>query len=358
MGVDSNEQPVTAAGASRGYFITEYLAILQTWKKLAAALLVSIGLISLVTAFLLPPAYESEARLMPVGDSDLMGSSRFQTLSQFAGFVDFGSIAGGGAAQSSLMSILDSDFLRARIARALRLAERFEMDHPDTAIRNVLAGRLLREKLTFAINKYDNIVIKAEAEDPDLVIDLLEETIRQVATIQNQMSLTTARKTREFVERRMLEARETLREAQIALTQFQHEHGIIAVGEQQAAMVNLVAQLEMEKTLKRAELSAAENFYGGQASQIRLLEAQIEALDAEMQRILRPGERDAGAGAGRSRLSTRKCSESSGLGCVMPTRGPGSVTPTPGAAGLPCARCPIWRPGTPGWRWTSRFSKA
>jgi hypothetical protein len=79
MGVDSNEQPVTAAGASRGYFITEYLAILQTWKKLAAALLVSIGLISLVTAFLLPPAYESEARLMPVGDSDLMGSSRFWT---------------------------------------------------------------------------------------------------------------------------------------------------------------------------------------------------------------------------------------------------------------------------------------
>ncbi len=278
------------AGSSKGYVLTEYLAILQSWKNLAMALLISITVISVITAFILPPVYESETRLMPVGESDLMGSSRFQTLSQFAGFVDFASIAGGGSARNSLVSILDSDQLRVRVARALNLAERYGVDHPDSSIRHVLAGRVLRDKLTFAINKYDNIVITAEAEDPDLVIGILDETIAQVATIQNQMNLSTARQTRQFVERRMGEARATLRDAQISLTKFQNEYGIIAVVEQQAAMVELVARLETEMTLKKAELSAARNFYGGQSSRIRQLEAEIQALDNQLQRILRPGE--------------------------------------------------------------------
>ena len=278
------------AGSSKGYVLTEYLAILQSWKNLATALLISITVISVITAFILPPVYESETRLMPVGESDLMGSSRFQTLSQFAGFVDFASIAGGGSARNSLVSILDSDQLRVRVARALNLAERYGVDHPDSSIRHVLAGRVLRDKLTFAINKYDNIVITAEAEDPDLVIGILDETIAQVATIQNQMNLSTARQTRQFVERRMGEARATLRDAQISLTKFQNEYGIIAVVEQQAAMVELVARLETEMTLKKAELSAARNFYGGQSSRIRQLEAEIQALDNQLQRILRPGE--------------------------------------------------------------------
>jgi len=278
----------TAPEAKQGYFVTDYLAILLTWKRLAIALLVIIGAATIVTAFVLSPKFESEARLMPVGDSDLMGSSRFQTLSQFASFVDFGSIAGGGTAQSALLSLLDSDLLRSRVARELGLADRFNVDYPDTAIRHTLAGRWLREKVTVAVNKFDNIVITAEASDPDLLIDVLQSTIRQLGSTQNEMNLTTARQTREFIERRMAEAEVTLTDAQVSLTAFQHKHGLIAVAEQQAALVELAAQLETQITLKSAELSATRKFYGEQSSQVRQLEAHIEALQVELYKILKP----------------------------------------------------------------------
>lgn len=285
--------------ARRGYFVTEYLAILLTWKRLAIALLVLIGAATIITAFVLPPKFGSEARLMPVGESDLLGSSRFQTLSQFAGFVDFGSIAGGGTAQSALLSILDSDLLRSRVARELRLADRFGVDYPDTAVRHTLAGRWLRKAVTVAVNKFDNIVITAEASDPDLVIDVLQSTIRQVGSTQNEMNLTTARQTREFIERRMAEAEVTLTDVQVSLTAFQHKHGLIAVAEQQAALVELAAQLETQITLKSAELSATRKFYGEQSSQVRQLEAYIEALQTESYKILRPETLEEADGAAR-----------------------------------------------------------
>ncbi len=297
MGLQTDNRSDPGAERGSSYFITEYLSILLKWKQLSLALLLAVVIGGVIAALLLPPLYESETRLLPVGESSLLGSSRFSALSGFGEFVDFGAI-GANPSRSALLSILDSDLLRARVARRLDLVGRYGVDHPDPAVAENLAGRHLRQIVSVDVNKWDNIVIHAQAPDSQLVLDVLGTLITELELVQSEMSLTTARRTREFIERRMAEADSAYVVAQRELLDFQNAHGIIAVELQQTELVKLAAQLETRITLKRAELSAARSFYSGEHGDLRRLEVEIAALEQELEKLRRP---DVGDAAGEDR---------------------------------------------------------
>ena len=298
MGSEDQHTGETGAPRKQSYFIKEYLSILLTWRKFSIVLLCCVAVVSLIAALLLPRIYASETRLLPVGEYDPVGSGRLQTLSQFAAIADFGALGGGGNAKFALLSILDSDLLRSHVARDLDLTEYLGIDEPDSTIAASLAGRALRSILTVSVNRWDNIIVVARHHDPEMVIALLQSVIRQLGAVQQEMSLTAARHTRRFIEQRMVEAEDAYQVAEQELIDFQKTHDIIAVEEQQSALVKLAAQLETQITLKKAELSAARTFFSDQYGKIRELEVEIAALTSELNRLLQaedsPGDDDSG----------------------------------------------------------------
>jgi uncharacterized protein involved in exopolysaccharide biosynthesis len=283
MNPEEGMDPRTAAPRTHTHFITEYLALLLRWKRFAILLFALVVAVAFVEALFLPPIYESQTRLLPVGDSSVMNNPRYQALSEFSSFVNF--TAMGSSGKGALLSILDSDLMRVRVADDLDLVARYGVNEPDSVLAVHRAARRLRKILSTSINKWDNIIIRAETPDPDFTIAVLNSVIAQLYSIQNEMNLTTARRTREFIERRMAEAEQTYRQVQDTLTDFQNEHGMIAVDEQQRALVRLSAQLETELTLKRAALSASRSFFSGEYGTVRRLQAEIAALETEIARL-------------------------------------------------------------------------
>lgn len=264
------------------HFVTEYLALLLRWKRFAILLFGLVLIVTLIEAIYLPPIFQSEARILPVTESGMLDNRNIRRLSEFSSLIDFSSW--GSSGKSAILSLLDSDLLRSRVAADLDLVAHFEITHPDSLIAVNLAARRLREKVSVSINKWDNIIIEAEGHDPQFPITLLESILAELRAVQTQMSLTTAHRARRFIERRMAEAEVAYRQAQDELTAFQNEHGMVAVEEQQRALVRLAAELETQLTLKRAELNAARSFFSGEHGRLRLLQAEIAALETELNR--------------------------------------------------------------------------
>jgi uncharacterized protein involved in exopolysaccharide biosynthesis len=287
MRSDNHHNDETDASREQTYFIKEYLSILLKWRGFCLILLACVAGISLIAALVLPRVYESETRLLPVGEFDALSAGRLRTLSQFAGIADFGAFGGGGNAKIALLSILDSDLLRSRVARDLDLVEYLGIDDaPDSTIAASLAGRALRSIVTVSVNKWDNIIVVARHSDPEMVIAILRSVIEQLEAVQREMSLTTARHTRQFIERRMSEEEQAYQVAEQQLVDFQKTHDIVAVEEQQSALVKLAAHLETQITLKKAELSAAQTFFSDEYGRIRKLEVEITSLQSELNRLL------------------------------------------------------------------------
>ncbi|MBD3236425.1 MAG: hypothetical protein GF330_06965 [Candidatus Eisenbacteria bacterium] len=287
MQAESANRP-PPGGTEHTHFITEYLTLLVRWKRFAILLFVLITLFALFQALFVPPLYESQARILPVSDSSVLENRNLRQLSEFSSLIDFG--AWGSDGKSTLLSLLDSDLLRARVAADLDLITRFGVEHPDSLIAVNLAARQLRDRISVSINKWDNIIIEAEGPDPQFPLDLLGSVLAELRAVQTEMSLTTAQRTRRFIERRMAEAEAAYRRAQAELTAFQNEHGMVAVEEQQRALVRLAAELETQLTLKRAELNAARSFFSGEHGRVRQLEAEIEALEEELNRRQRASD--------------------------------------------------------------------
>jgi uncharacterized protein involved in exopolysaccharide biosynthesis len=300
MGSENGQGGGTDAPRTQAYFIKEYLSILLAWRTFSIVLFVCVIAASLITAVVLPRVYESETRLLPVGDFDALASGRLRTLSQFAGIADFGAFGGSGNAKIALLSILDSDFLRSCVACDVGLIEYLGIEEPDSVIAASLAGRALRGIITVSVNKWDNIIVTARHHDPELVITLLRSVIGQLGAVQQEMTLTTARHTRQFIERRMAEAEHAYQIAEQELVAFQKSHDIVAVEEQQSALVKLAAQLETQITLKKAELSAAQTFFSDQYGRIRKLEVEIDALISERNRLLQADSTHAGGSGSES----------------------------------------------------------
>jgi tyrosine-protein kinase Etk/Wzc len=294
MGPEDRRSGEGGTSRTQKYFVKEYLSILVTWRRLSIVLLGCVAVASLIAALALPRVFESETRLLPVGDFDALNAGRLRTLSQFSSIVDFGAFGGGENAKVALLSILDSDLFRSRVARDLDLVDRLKIDAPDSAVAVSLAGRALGGILSVSVNKWDNIIVTARHEDPVMVIALLESVIRQLEQVQQDMNLTTARQTRRFIERRMAEAELAYQAAEQKLVAFQKEHEIIAVEEQQSALVKLAAQLEAEITLKQAELNTAQTFFSDRYGKIHKLEVEIGSLRSELNRLLQADSTDTG----------------------------------------------------------------
>ncbi len=290
------EQQAESRRGTYSHFLTEYLALLVRWKRLVYWSAGLVLLVAVLEAIFLPKIYQSEARLLPVSNTGLSASSlRFETLSQFAGLADLSIFA--SSELEAVLSILDSEQLRRNVAAELNLVEHFGISEDDSLKAISIAAKRLSEMLSVSVNKWDNVVITATAPDESLAVAILRSTIRQLERAQNEMSFTTARSTRKFIEGRMKEAEQTLRQAQARLAEFQNTHGLIVLDEQQRSMVKVITELETQLTLKRAELDAALKFLSPSSQQVRKLRAEINAFEKQLRRLIEPDSTGASPGA-------------------------------------------------------------
>jgi capsule polysaccharide export protein KpsE/RkpR len=244
-----------------------------------------------IIAFLIPKRYESTTRLMP---PDQRSGSGLAMLAAMAGR---GSSSGGLAGLGSLGSIA-SDLLGSKTSGALfadilkgrtvqdRLIERFDL-------RKVYWDRYwedARKDLTkYTDIKEDRksgvITITVTDRDSHRAEKMAEAYVEELDRLVAQVSTSSARRERIFIEQRLKEVKRDLDNASQQFSEYASKNTIVDVNSQTKAMVEGAARLQGELIVAQSELEGLEQIYTTNNVRVRSLRARVEELKNQLGKI-------------------------------------------------------------------------
>jgi capsule polysaccharide export protein KpsE/RkpR len=129
------------------------------------------------------------------------------------------------------------------------------------------------------------ITIVVEDRDPQRARDIAAAYLDGLNRLLNRTSSSSARQERIFVERRLLQARHDLQQAQLALSEFSSTHGTIDLKEQARAEVTSGATLQAQILIEESNIDSMRKIYGDDNIHLRAAEARASALRAQLKRI-------------------------------------------------------------------------
>lgn len=281
------EEPNIVAGESRSEESHGYLYVLgELWRGRRFLLLVTaIGaLLTVAAALLLPKQYKATARIMPP-DSQSSGSAAL--LSSLAGgampsaAASMGAgLLGGRMMGATFVGILQSDTIQNR------LIDRFDLRKVYRRKLYITARKKLASRTEVAEDKKSGIItVIVTDNDPKRARDLAAAYVEELDVLVAQLSTSSARRERIFLEGRLKEIKKDLDDATASLSQFSSNNATLDMQDQAKAMLTSVATLQGQLIAAESQLHGLESIYAEDNSRVRALRAQIAELQSQLRKL-------------------------------------------------------------------------
>jgi uncharacterized protein involved in exopolysaccharide biosynthesis len=255
--------------------------------------LVRVAVVALVLsaaiAFLIPKRYESVARLMPP-EQPSSGVAMLAALSghSLGGLSGLGNIAGllGGRTSSALFI----DLLHSRTISD-HLIDRFNLQHIYKKHYRIDTVKYLARNTTVIDDKKSGVItITFTDTDPRRAQAITQAYLDELNSIVTRANTSSARREREFIERRLVSVQADLHAAESALGQFSSTNATLDIKEQTHAMVDAAAKLQAELIVGQSELDSLQQIYGEGNVRVRAARARIGVLQTQLTKMSGNGE--------------------------------------------------------------------
>jgi uncharacterized protein involved in exopolysaccharide biosynthesis len=252
----------------------------RTLVRVAAVALILSGAI----AFLTPKRYESTGRLMPP-EQPSSGAAMIAALAghSLGGLAGFGNLAGllGGRTSSALFI----DLLESRTISD-HLIDRFNLQHVYKKRYRIDTVKYLARHTTVVDDKKSGVITLTFSDtDPRRAQAIAQAYLDELNSIVTRANTSSARREREFIEKRLVNVQADLESAEKALGQFSSANVTLDVKEQTHAMVDAAARLQGELILGQSELDSLQQIYGDANVRVRAARARIGVLKSELQKM-------------------------------------------------------------------------
>lgn len=265
----------------------------RTFVGRAVAVALAIGTL---VAFLLPKTFESTAQLMPPDNQSSSGLAMLAVLSGNAG--------GMGALASGLMGMRSSGALFVGMLHSHtvedELVNRFDLRKVYGAKTTELARRKLEMNTSISEDIKSGILsIRVTDRDPQRAAALAAGYVESLDRVVAQLSTSSARREREFLEQRLTAVQADLEKAEKDFSQFASKNGAIDIKEQGRAMVDAAATLEGQMIAAKSELEGLRQIYTDNNVRVRATVARVAELQAQIDRVAGKGESSSGTVGGQ-----------------------------------------------------------
>jgi uncharacterized protein involved in exopolysaccharide biosynthesis len=239
-------------------------------------------------AFLLPKRFESTTQLMPPDSQSTSGMAMFAALSAKT-VGGFGSLAG------DLLGIKSSGALFIGILRSRtvedRLVEKFDLKKIYWVGLDENARRKLEENTSISEDRKSGILtITVTDSDPRRAAAIAQAYVQELDHLVAQLSTSSARKEREFLEDRLKSVQLDLENAEKEFSQFASKNNAIDIKEQGRAMVDAAATLEGQLIAAKSELEGLKQIYTDNNARVRATRARIAELQNQLDKLGGKGE--------------------------------------------------------------------
>jgi tyrosine-protein kinase Etk/Wzc len=234
-----------------------------------------VAVLATVLSMLLPKWYTAQCTILPPtegGDSfGLMGALMENTALSRLGLFS------STTPSDVYVEILRSRTLRESLIVNFDLQRVYQSKGMDRTLRE------LDSHLRVTTTPVGIVTVRLEDRDPSRAADMANRLVDDLDRFNRESMNTHAKRTREFLEKRLVEARESMKVAETALTAYEQRNKLVASSEASAvgAMAGVISQ-KMSLEVRRSYMSS---YTRPGSAPLRQIEAEIGAMDSEIAKL-------------------------------------------------------------------------
>ncbi len=241
--------------------------------------------LSTLVAFLIPNRDTSQTRLMPP-DKD-SGSG----LASAAAALTGGSGAGLGGAAANLLGLNSTSdiFVGILTSRTVEdaLIQKFDLTKVYGDRQTEDARKALAANTNIEVDRKSQIITIAVTDrNPQRAADIGRSYVEELDRLVAELSTSSARRERIFLEGRLQSVSQDLETAEKSLGQFASKNTVINVPDQGKAMVDAAANLQGQLIAAQSELEGLKQIYSDTNVRVRSLTARVDELQSQLNRLV------------------------------------------------------------------------
>jgi capsule polysaccharide export protein KpsE/RkpR len=242
-------------------------------------------------AFLIPSRYISTARLMPPDQTSSGLATMAAALTGKGGDLTqgLGSVAGDlldlKSTSDVFVGILGSRTTEDKLIQQFNLQKVYHDRHIEDARED------LEDHTRISVDRKSQIItIQVIDKDPRRAAAMAEAYVGELNTLVSQLSTSSARRERIFLEGRLQTVKRDLEAAEKSFSQFASKNTAIDVPAQGRAMVEAAAVLQGQLIAAESELQGLKQIYSDNNVRVRSLAARVNELQSQLDKIGGKGE--------------------------------------------------------------------
>jgi uncharacterized protein involved in exopolysaccharide biosynthesis len=266
--------------------ILPYLQLLWANRRLISRAAIYAIVVSTLIAFLIPVRYESVTRLMPpepqsgsgLGLLSAMVAGNSVGLNGLTGLA--GDLLGLKNSGALFVGILNSDTSQDALIEKFQLKKVYHVSKVEDARKDLAAHTDVSEDRKSGI-----ISIAVTDHDPKRAASMAQTYVFELDRLVAQMSTSSARRERIFLEERLKNVKTDLDTAAKNFSDFASKNTAIDIPAQSKAMLAAAATLQGELIAAQAELSGLQQTYTENNVRVRSAEARVNELQRKLHEI-------------------------------------------------------------------------
>ena len=247
-----------------------------------------------VVAFLIPGRYTATTRLMPPDIEGSSSAAMAAAMSASRGGGGFGEIAGDllGLKNTSdvFVAILNSRTVQNHIIEQFDLKQVYRVSRMGDA-----RARLSRFVGVENDRRTQMITISVTDRNPQRAAAMAAAFTDELNRLVSELSTSSARRERLFLEGRLSEVNQDLESAEQAFSRFASKNSAIGITEQSRTMLEVAGTLQGQLIFAQSKLEGLRQIYSDNNVRVRTQRAQVAELQAQLAKV---GGKDQGTTPG------------------------------------------------------------
>lgn len=239
---------------------------------------------SILLAFIIPVRYQAVTRLMPPDGQSAGGLGLLAAMAERGGMSSLGGVAGDLLGMKSsgalFVGILNSDTVRDAVVQKFDLQKVYHVSTIEDARKELAQRADISED-----RKSGVISIGVTDHDPRRAAGIAQEYVAELDRLVAQVSTSSARRERIFLEARLQAVKNDLDTASKNFSDFASKNTAIDIPAQGKAMVTAAATLQGEVIAAQSELSSLQQIYSNNNIRVRAAQARVSELQKKLDEI-------------------------------------------------------------------------
>jgi tyrosine-protein kinase Etk/Wzc len=238
----------------------DYLTVVFKWRRFIIRIFLIITIAAVVISLILPLQYTATTTILPPNPQQeaMFGLMGMNITSNIGGVSGLASMLPGATSMSDLFAaILQSGTIAGRIIKKYDLQSVFKAKTMDDA------HKMLLGITKFRVAPEGIIAVSVTWYDKNLAADIANSYIEELDKFNTETAMTTGKRYRIFIEKRLEESTNDMAEAEEALRQFQEKHRTVALEEEIISAIKTIAELKSQIILlevKKGALSSSSQY--------------------------------------------------------------------------------------------------